>query len=224
MGESHRADGRDFQITECKMSRHQKRIFVVVLSLAAILLFFRLGRHDMLGDDATYAFRSISYVDYMSSETQTTPLQWFGERPSWSLLSFHDHPPVYFLTEHLFFRLFGISVLTSRLLSAVAALGTSLVVFFIAYRQSGFSAGVFSAVALVLNNHFIWTGRVGFLESLFIFFMICGLFFFLKSLRDQKYFPVVGIFFSLALMTKYTFLFVLPPVFIFLLWRHRWVF
>src|SRR3989344_3374609 len=141
------------------MSRNQKLVLAGIVLLAAFLIFFRLTRHDILGDDGHYSFRAIGYFDYLGSLEQTTPVQWFGERPWWSLLSFHDHPPLVFLIQHIFFKLFGVSLLVSRLPAALAAVGSVLVLFFIGRKLGEINAGLFAAAALAVNSYFLWTGR-----------------------------------------------------------------
>jgi len=60
------------------------KYIILILLLASVLLFVNLGKADMEGDQAHYAFRSVGYMDYLGSETQTTPLQWFDKIPWWS--------------------------------------------------------------------------------------------------------------------------------------------
>ena len=206
------------------MTKLQKQLLAGILLLAAVLIFFRLTRHDPLGDDAHYSFRAIGYFDYLGSKEQTTPVQWFGHRPAWSYLSFHDHPPLVFLIQHIFFSIFGVSLFVSRLPSALAALGSVLVIFFIAKRLAGPKAGLAAALALAVNNYLIWTGRIALLESVFIFFLLLSFLYLLKTFEDSKYFIHTGLFFGLSLLSKYTVLFILPAVLLFLVWKHRWIF
>lgn len=207
------------------MNRNQKIIFAIIILLAAFLIFFRLGRQDMLGDDGHYALRAYGYFDYMASRQQTTPLQWFGERPGWSYLSFHDHPPLYFFIQHIFFKLFGASAVVARLTSALAGLGSVLVIFLLGRRFGGVGFGLLAAGFLVLNNYFLWTARIGNLESLFIFWLLLSLWYLDKALRDDpRHFLRAGLFFGFTMLTKYTLLFFLPAVFLYLLWRGSFVF
>lgn len=189
------------------------------------MIFFRLGRQDMLSDDGHYAFRSLGYFDYLTSLRQTTPVQWFGERPAWSYLSFHDHPLIFFLTQHIFFKVFGDSVVVSRLPSALAGLGSLLVLFCLAKFLWGVNAALFSAAALVLNSYFIWNSRIGHLESLFLFFFLLGLLFLVKGLRIKpKCLLWAGFFFGVSLLTKYTLLLAIPGIFLYFVWKERKVF
>ena len=207
------------------MTRNQKILLIVILILGSFFLFFRLGRPDMLGDDATYAFRSIKYFDYMGSEKQTTPVQWFGQRPIWSYLSFHDHPPLYFLIHFLVFSIFGVSTLIARFPSALAALGSIVLIFIIGRKLGGDRLGIWSAIFLTLNNFFIWTGRVGYLESIFIFFMLIGVYYLVRAFTEsESYLKYAAFFLGLAFLTKYTLLLMLPGLLVYVLWKKRALF
>ncbi|MDP3741430.1 MAG: glycosyltransferase family 39 protein [bacterium] len=204
------------------MTKTQKNIFFCFLILLTFLIFFRLGRHDILSDEGHYAFRSVKFFDYMASLGQTTPVQWFGDRPAWSFFGFHDHPALFFLIQHFSFSLFGDSVVASRLPSALAAIGTALVVYFLAKRLRGINAGIISLGALALNAYFIWMGRIGLIESTFIFFFLLGLLYLVKAqMVKEKYFVHAGLFFALSFLTKYTFLFGLPGIILFMIWKAR---
>lgn len=205
------------------MTKNQKILLALVIGLAAFLIFFRLTRHDLLGDDAHYAFRSIGYFDFMASKQQTTPVQWFGYRPWWSYLSFHDHPPLYFLIHYVVFKLFGVSVLMARIPTALAALGLAAVVFFMVKRLSGtFVAALLSSVFLAVNNYFIWTGRIGLLEGIFVFLAVLGISFLIRGLQEKRFLVWSGVFFGLAFLTKYTLLFFFPAIVLYLIiWERR---
>jgi 4-amino-4-deoxy-L-arabinose transferase-like glycosyltransferase len=201
------------------MAISYKRIFWFLFAVCVFLLFFRLGRADMMGDDGHYAFRALGYFDYLASDKQTTPLQWFGTRPWWSLLSFHDHPPLVFLIQHIFFTLLGASMFVSRLAAAFAALGSAIVLYCLARDSLGERTALFSTGAFVLNNYFIWTGRTGILEGVMIFFALAGLLFFRRGYEKPKNFLWAGLFFGLAFLSKYSFLFFLPGILLYCLWR-----
>lgn len=206
------------------MTRNQKIILAAILLIGAFLIFWRLDQHDMLGDDATYAFRSIGYFDYMASNGQTTPVQWFGDRPWWSFLSFHDHPPLYFLIHFLFFKILGASVLIARLPSALAAAGSLVLAFLIARRLAGVRAGLIATGALALNSYFLWTARIGLLESLTMFFMLLGVWFFVQAFEKDRNFLWSGLFFGCSFLCKYSVLFLVPGLVFFILWQKRILF
>jgi len=74
---------------------------------------FRLTRHDMDGDGAFHSFRAAGYLDMLVSDKQTRPTMVLRV-PWWANLSFMTirHWSFYY---HLFFKLFGDTLLVARL-------------------------------------------------------------------------------------------------------------
>src|SRR3989338_8199827 len=91
----------------------EKHLLTTIILLGAILRFWGLGSAEIFHDEGLYAFRSVGYIDYIQNDDQSTPVQWFRDlstMPWRTKLSFHDHPPLFFLVQHLFFRVFGNSL------------------------------------------------------------------------------------------------------------------
>src|SRR3989344_3897611 len=86
----------------------------LILVLAAIFRFFSLGQADVIGDESTYSFRALGYLDYFA-ETQSTPISWFVSPPWWTKFSFHDHPPLNFLLNFLILAVNNFMVWLSRI-------------------------------------------------------------------------------------------------------------
>src|SRR3989344_1007245 len=97
-------------------------LLISILILAAFLRLYNLTSADVITDEALIAFRAIGYIDFFVSPYQTTPYEWFSDTPAWVKLSFHDHPPLIFLIENLFFKVFGVNVFSLRLPSGLAEL------------------------------------------------------------------------------------------------------
>lgn len=196
------------------MTRREVFFLILIVIVFGVALFFRLDRADLVGDEGHYAFRSVGYVDYIASLQQTTPLQWFGYRPLWSFLSFHDHPPLVFLAQYLFLSLFGVSVFVLRTPSVLAGMSTLLAVFFIARLLWSVRAGYIATIALGVSPFFFWISRIGYLESILISFMLWSVFCFLKGLSRPRYFILAGVLLGLACLSKYTALFLVPVMFL----------
>ncbi|HOY55900.1 MAG TPA: glycosyltransferase family 39 protein [bacterium] len=197
------------------LSKKEKFFLVGILLLAAFLIFFRLTRASLQRDDAHYSFRALGYTDYMSSdEGQTTPLQWFaGEMPLWTKFSFHDHPPLVFLLQHIFFKIFGANDVAAKLPFAVAGLCLVYVVFLLGRGLFSVRVGLVAAFVLAINNYHVWIARIGYFESVTVLLMALCLLFLLKGSKNDKNFIMAGIFLGLACLSKYT-AFILLPIFI----------
>lgn len=204
------------------IKKNKYYILAVIVILAAVLIFTGLTRADIQHDDATYAFRSVGYLDFMNTSIrQTTPIQWFGEIPWWGYLSFHDHPPLTFIIQFIFFNLFGSSLFIARLPFALMGLGSVLALYFLGKELYNVKIGLLASFLLAISSYHSWASKIGYLEPLATLLIILSLFFFVKSLKNPKYFIHFGIVLGLTLLSKYTVWFILPTIFIYLLVKKR---
>jgi len=207
------------------INKNSKYLLAVIIILAAFLIFFGLTRADIQSDDAIYSFRAIGYLDYVDSiNLQPTPLSWFESLPAWSKLSFHDAPPLVFLIQFLFFKLFGVSVFVSRLPFALAGVGSVILVYFLAKELYNQKIAIAAAFILSILSYHVWASKVGFLEPIALFFVLLTFLIFFKALRQPRYFIWFGVSLGLALLTKYTAFFILPVIFFYLLAKNRRLF
>lgn len=205
----------------------------IILVTGIFFRFWNLSSDELTFDEGIYAFRSIGYLDYLENPAQVTPIQLFVEKvaPAWLSLSFHDAPPLFFIISHIFFSLFGESVLIARLPSAFAGIGTVILFFFVTrllfekfenetlkkWRDwAGLLAGAIASVSFAP----VAISRLNQLEAILFFMMLLNIYFFLKLLDDKRWWWAFGISFGLALLVKYTCVFLIPVYFIYLFIIH----
>tara|TARA_Y100000310_G_C20695451_1_gene825389 strand:- start:3770 stop:5479 length:1710 start_codon:yes stop_codon:yes gene_type:complete len=201
--------------------KYRKYILAAIIILAAFLILFRLTMADIQHDDAIYSFRGVDYFDYVDSQLQTTPITWFGSIPWWSRLSFHDAPPLVFLIQFIFFKLFGISVLASRLPFALAGIGSVFLVYLLAKQLYNEKVALLASLVLAVSSFHVWLSKIGYLEPIAIFFILLTLYLFLKGLKNNKLFIWFGVALGLTMLTKYTIAFIFPAIFLYLLIKNR---
>ncbi len=197
----------------------QNGVIILILIIAATLRLASAGTLDVYHDDALNAARAVGWFDYLSSVTQTTPVQWFTEPPAWSGLSFHDAPPVVFLIQHLFFAIFGESTLVLRLPFIIAGLALTLIIFIFLKRRRGLLAGVAGGAAFAVSSYATWTALAANLEGvqyLFIFLSLISCLAFFETNRRSKMFWGAG-YLGLALLSKYTAIFIFPAIALYLI-------
>ncbi len=200
----------------------RKYIPEALLSMVVIFeLFFRLGRFALIGDDSTYAFRAVNLVDFMFSGRQTTPWQWFNPLPWWVDLSFHDAPPLFFWLEHLSFRIFGVSSLVAVILPAVAGCVSAIIVYLIVRQVLGRQRALVAVVFLLCLNPFIWLQRLALLESVMMPLILLCWYGYLKAEQDKRWYWLVGAAGGLALLTKYSAIFLILAILIHLTWKRK---
>lgn len=197
------------------MSR--ERILIFILILAAVLRFWGLERGDPINDEVFYAFRAVGLLDFDEAEEQTTPLEWSDpDIPAWTSLSFHDHPPLVFWVQHVFIKIFGENNFAFRLPSVLLGVLSVYLLYLIGVILFSRRAGLLAALFLGITLNHVYITRTGMQEAYVIFFLLLSSFFFLKALKNEKYFIWLGIAFGFGLLAKYTVL-VAAPVFLTLL-------
>ncbi len=179
----------------------EKHILIAILALGAILRFWGLGSAEFYHDEGFLAFRSIGYLDYIQNDAQTTPVQWpavsspNGSLPLWTHLSFHDHPPLFFLIQYIFFNIFGASLFAARLPSALAGILSVYLVYLISKKYFGWKNRrmvFFAPLLLSVSSIHIWISRSSLQESVQIFFILWNIYWFLK-LTDQNSNPSINL-------------------------------
>lgn len=196
-------------------------LLIVIICFAGILIFFRLTRADFQTDGAFYSMWSVGYLDYLFSDRQTTPVQWFFIIPWWARLSFHAHPPLVFIIQNLFFRVFWENEFTALLPFALAGIGSLILLYYIARKLYDKNTALLAMFFLGISTLFTWASRVTYLEGVVIFFILLTVLFFLKSFENPKYFSIFGICLGLSFLTKYTTFFLVPLTVLYVYFRDK---
>ena len=194
--------------------RQINKILIAILLLASFLRLWNLGGGDTLSDEVLYSFRAIGMLDFDEAADQTTPLEWFDPYiPSWTKFSFHDHPPLVFLAQHIFMRMLGETPFAFRLPSALLGIASVYLLYAIGSLLYSERVGLFAAALFGATVNHVVISRLGLQESYVIFFILLSVYFFLKAEKQRKYYALVGIAVGLALLTKYT-TGILVPIFL----------
>lgn len=187
------------------------RIIFVILITAALLRVVSLSAGDTLSDEVGYAFRAIGMLDFDEAEQQTTPLEWFDPFiPSWTKLSFHDHPPLVFFVQHVFMDIFGETNFGFRFPSALLGIACVYLLYRMCSLLYSTRAGLFAALVLAVTVNHVFVSRLGLQEVYVIFFILLAMYLFLKSLKNDTYFIWTGIALGLGMLAKYTAIVVAP--------------
>lgn len=195
----------------------------LIILLAVGLRLYRLDSADVITDEALIAFRSLGYVDFFASPYQTTPWEWFSDVPAWARLSFHDHPPLVFLVQHLSFLLLGEHELAMRLPFVFFGVGAVALLYLIGARLFDRQAGLMGSALLAVAVSHVWVSRIGLQEAPVIFFSLLTFYFFIRALETGRHWRW-GIALGLGLLTKYTAIVFLPVILVYLLVFRREVF
>ena len=162
----------------------------------------------------------------MASDEQTTPIQWFGEIPWWANLSFHDAPPLVFVLQKISFTFFGDNIFAARLPFILSGLLTLLLIYLILRQLTNIRVARLAAIFMALLSFSAWSFLSGYLEGIEIFFITLTLYFWIKYLRSdhKRYLYFWGLALGMALLCKYTAIFLLPLFFFHALIYRRTIF
>ncbi len=106
----------------------------------------------MISDEAIYGFRSIGLMDFDFALAQ--PSTWQLPDPNipwWAYLSFHDHPPLVFLIQHVFLLIGGANVWALRLSYALFGFGIVALVYLLARQWFSRTIAFVTAGIVALN-------------------------------------------------------------------------
>ncbi|MBI4114853.1 MAG: glycosyltransferase family 39 protein [Candidatus Niyogibacteria bacterium] len=194
-------------------------LLVLILAGGSLFRLWGLGSAELIFDEGLYAFRSIGYLDYLESPSQQTPIQWLKDSPLpfWTVLSFHDHPMLFFGIQYVFFSFFGDSLFMARLPSALAGIASLFLIFLIVRligKRLGSNksslAGLIAASTMAVAFSHVAVSRLSIMEGVLFFFILTNIYFFLRFEENKKYWVFFGITLGLSLLTKYTAVFLLP--------------
>lgn len=191
------------------LRRHKFWLFVAIILLFGLVLrLVQLTAHDVYTDEAFYAFRGIGLIDYVSAVSQLSPWQWGPTVPAWMHISFHDHPIVFFLIEHVFIALFGgIDLLFAvRLPAVLLGVGTLFFTFLITRRLFSEKVAMVSLLLLAVSSYHVWISQVALQDGAALFFMMLAFYAWLVTLEKRTWWSwsLWGIALALAVLTKYT--------------------
>lgn len=200
-----------------------KIILAGIFLLAIFFRFWDLSSLDVQHDVALNAVRALGWFDFLAGEAQTSPIIWFGSVPSWGFLSFHDHPPLVYLIQSLFLNIFGQSSFVVFLPYALFGVVSAFLIYYLLKKFKGEKEGLLGAFVFSISALSVWVTRMGYMEGVQILFILLSFYFFLAYLSDSKTKNIFlwALFVGLALISKYTAIFLLPASFIYLLIWER---
>ena len=204
----------------------KKKVIIALLMVAAFLRLWGLPHGDPVSDEVYYAFRAIGMLDFDEADVQTTPLEWYGSTsltkgaatgspsaPWWTRLSFHDHPPLVFLIQHISIRIFGENNFAYRFPSALFGIASVYLLYLIGRRLFSERAGALAAALLAVTVNHVYISRLAMQEAFVIFFILLASFCFLRAFERPRWFLFAGAALGFGLLAKYT-VFVAVPIFL----------
>jgi 4-amino-4-deoxy-L-arabinose transferase-like glycosyltransferase len=159
---------------------------------------------------------AIGYAVVLLLNLTNSPIQWDevihlngGNFLYWGLHTKYVYnafyPPLFDSVTFLFFKAFGISVLSARLVPAVFSILSLWAVYELANQMYGGKAAFLSAVLFGVMPGFFWLSRMALLETMLLFFFLISLLFFYRWLntRQDRLLVFAGLAVGLGFLAKY---------------------
>lgn len=206
-----------------KISKKALYSLLAILALASFFRFFDLGRADVVYDESINSFRALGYLDFFGETGQQTVLDWFSVPPAWTKLGFADHPFLSFLGNFIFLNVFGPSAWATRILSALAGVLSVVLIYLLSKRLFDSKVALAASLVMAINSLAVFIARIGLQESLLIALGLASLYFFVRSFEEGKFLYWSATFLGLAMLTKYTAIFLVPAYLILIfIYRPQW--
>jgi len=197
----------------------KKYIYLGLIILLAVLLrFWQLGDNppSLAWDEASWGYNAYSLgIDGRDEFGRFLPLDY--------LESFGDFkPPVYAYLDVIPVKLFGLTEFAVRIPSALFGTLTVLVTYFLTKRifwnsKSKELYALLSALFLTISPWHIMLSRAAFEANIATFFIVGGIWLFLKGIQEEKWYITIAIiFFVLSIYTFNTARIVAPILVLFL--------
>jgi len=198
-------------------------LLLVILFLSAFLRLWRLGSYPALNADE-------AAIGYNAYSLATTGMDEHGH--SWPIhfQSFNDYKPgFYFYLVLPFVKLFGLNAWSVRLPNALLSIVTIYIVYLLVYKLSEkFKktidpklTSLVAALFMAINPWHIHFSRGGWEVNTATFFMLLGVYFYIKSSEKMRFLFFSSIVFSLSFYTYHAARVVTPLIIIGILTIYR---
>lgn len=173
-----------------------KLIFVLIVTIASLLRVYQLGNipPGIHADEADTGYAAYNLLG--------TGLTQFGDFNPLALTEHNGgtHPPVYTYLLIPLIHFFDLNIFTERLPSVLSGIGLVIVFYFLTKElfHSRKTAAI-SSLLVALNPWAIHISRQGLLESVSLFFVVFGVYLFLRAKKNNLLYISSAISFGLSL-------------------------
>ncbi len=172
----------------------KKIILAVIILLAFILRFYRLGDYPALNaDEAAIGYSAYSLIQTgMDEHGNSWPIHF---------QSFNDYKPgLYFYVVLPFVKFFGLNVWSVRIPGAALGVLTVLVLYFLVKELfDDERLALASSFFLAISPWHLQFSRGGWEANTATFLIVLGVWLFLKGIKTSKYYTLSAIAFALSL-------------------------
>ena len=184
--------------------QHDKRWvpLLLIITIYSLLVFWDLGRADILGDDYDLAYQAYNLQDGIQASRKAY------------VVSYNTHPPLFMSIKHYWFQLFpnGLETVPAwgyRGMEGIMGIATILAVY-------ALTRNLWAPAILAVNNYMVLIGRVYLREMYLTFFLTLSIYFF-----QRKNYLITAFLIGCGLLIKTSAIVVLPVYLAILLYRRE---
>ncbi len=163
----------------------------VLFGIASIELFYKLGNSPLYFDEAIYAQVSKGIL----RRGDWVTLHWNG-------VAWFEKPPLFIWATAIAFKIFWVGEFWARSISGLCGLGVVVVSYAAGKNLYNRTAGLVAGIILLASPLFVFFSRSGSTDICLTFFLTLGLYFYLRSPKDSRYWLLVGLAFACAALVK----------------------
>lgn len=179
---------------------------LLVLTISTFIFFFNINSFPLRNwDEAWYA----EIIKNMASGKYSLLF------PFWNGQYYFDKPPLYFWLSLPFFKLFGPGEWEARIVSVVASIGATFLIYIIAKKLFNPATGILSSLIFVTLGQIYVRFSHGNLDALLAFSFLITFYFYLLSKDRNIFLLLCGIFLGFGFLIKGWFLGLFPLFIIF---------
>src|SRR3990167_11285024 len=194
----------------------EAKIFWIVLSLAFILRFYKLGEIPLSldWDENSNAYNAYSIIKTARDE--------YGDFLPITNRSFEDYkPPLYMYLNIPTVAIFGLTPFAARLPSAIFGFLTVPVIYFLAKKLFNSQIALVSKFLLTISPWHLQFSRVGFEATVGLFFATAAITAFLYAFEQKKWLIVSAAAIGISTYTYHTQRIFVPLLFLFAFFLYR---
>ena len=194
----------------------EAKIFWIVLSLAFILRFYKLGEIPLSldWDENSNAYNAYSIIKTARDE--------YGDFLPITNRSFEDYkPPAYMYMNIPTVAIFGLTPFAARLPSAIFGFLTVPVIYFLAKKLFNSQIALVSMFLLTISPWHLQFSRVGFEATVGLFFATAAITAFLYAFEQKKWLIVSAAAIGISTYTYHTQRIFVPLLFLFAFFLYR---
>lgn len=176
--------------------RNTTILFVLIIVFASAVRFFHIDQNppSLNWDEISHGYNAYSILKTGADE--------WGQKFPIIFRAYGDYKlPVYIYLTAISEAIFGLNTFSVRLVSVVAGILSVLFTYLIAKELFGKKVGIWASLLMAISPWSLFLSRGAFEANLALFFVISGMYFFVRGLKKHWYMVLATVLLGLSVWT-----------------------